>query len=1011
MAINRFTKYTAPQFVQAYDPYPMQQMMGLAQHQQKRFDAIDSAIGKAYADAVIKPGLSVEGRRTAAAVNKERKQQLDAITNDFAQNRNVRNAVRSLSELSGNWQNDQRASFVEQDRALMENVLAQSGKEGYGEYMTHKALNPTTGEYTLGYTEEQIAAGVAPTLADYGIMSNPGSSSAFKTYIDPVKEVIFQNVSQDAEGNLITQDGKYLNSKVFLERAGADLNKLSSDGVHLDNVSDAPPETQQFIAWKKREYELNGKEYTADHFKADYLTEVEKYAFGPQIKTSIKDSSGSKSSAADNITPNVLANAVTTNTTARDRQINKDIAEDGTKAFLSNIGIQDYETTTTLTVDPTNEAAVAERDAALEKSVGEKVEKQMGSKYHYRRNKNTGKMEKQPKYSEAEIKSKKAEEIKKVKQGLDKLFYFRQKAIDKLTPKEFEMLQFNDDGTIDLKPEHKKTLEEKIANSFSVEGISFDAEGFTRVAKEAGVNWGELSEFLEIVKSPDALNKLGASGKGIKTLFNIGSKMAGGAESFLKGVSNISEDFIDNPIYKIENIIDEDMKNHYGDREFYNTKMYLKDKDAMGITTMVDPVHQELYSIAVANAEDVGRLSVAGKPIKRSDLEDAETTTEVEVDFRGDGAFFDPNAIEFDFVGDGYKIYATGLMKKKVKTDNGFSETHSQKEYQVDITDAFMQKMPQSELNQLLYQDAIIDIAYELTPDSGESVPVYLNQKMSKEAEEVLGGNAASISKRTVGNQDLFSISGKVAIYNEQGEPEIVDAETYVDKKGKMPFIDISQKEMLGISKEIAMALPFLKGDQVLNMTEAEQQAITEADIKPTEVESFDVGVFKLNTQKDSSPQKQAAIGFATNENEYVPVNQMTPEQQTNYASYLFVNGKDGWDQWNVAATADDGSFENAKFANAIGLLTDLNESGKEITAQTVYDKIKDSAPGASIQKVRSVMSEFSQPMLQTKAKSGYTQSSIAAETGLTDAMIAIATIMADSGFNTDAVTINRKSK
>ena len=75
MGINRFTKYTAPQFVQAYDPYPVQQMMGLAQHQQRRFDQIDTAIGKAYSDAVIKPGLSVEGRRTAAAVNKERKEQ------------------------------------------------------------------------------------------------------------------------------------------------------------------------------------------------------------------------------------------------------------------------------------------------------------------------------------------------------------------------------------------------------------------------------------------------------------------------------------------------------------------------------------------------------------------------------------------------------------------------------------------------------------------------------------------------------------------------------------------------------------------------------------------------------------------------------------------------------------------------------------------------------------------------------------------------------------------------
>jgi hypothetical protein len=385
MGINRFTKYTAPQFVQAYDPYPVQQMMGLAQHQQRRFDQIDTAIGKAYSDAVIKPGLSVEGRRTAAAVNKERKEQLDNLVNDFYENRNVRGAVRGLSELSSNWKSDTRADFVNADRELMKPILNQTGQEGYGDYMTHKSLNPTTGEHTLGYTDEQIAAGVAPTLADYGVMSNPGSSSAFKTYIDPVKDVVFQNVSQDAQGNLITQDGKYLNSKVFLERAGADLDKLSSDGVHLDNVSDASPETQQFIAWKKREYELNGKEYTADHFKADYLTEVEKYAFGPQIKTSIKGSSGSTSSAADNITPNPLANAVTTNTMARDRQINKDIAEDGTKTFLSNIGIQDYETATTLTVDPTNEAAVAERDAALEKSVGEKVEKQMGSKYHYRR--------------------------------------------------------------------------------------------------------------------------------------------------------------------------------------------------------------------------------------------------------------------------------------------------------------------------------------------------------------------------------------------------------------------------------------------------------------------------------------------------------------------------------------------------------------------------------------------------------------------------------------------------
>ena len=970
MAINRFTKYTAPQFVQAYDPYPMQQMMGLAQHQQKRFDAIDSAIGKAYADAVIKPGLSTESRQIAAKINKERKQQLDAITNDFAQNRNVRNAVRSLSELSGNWQNDQRASFVEQDRALMENVLAQSGKEGYGQYVTHRSYNPTTGEHTLGYTEEQIAAGVAPTLADYGIMSNPGSTAAFKSYIDPVKEVVFQNVSRDAEGNLITQDGKYLNSKVFLERAGADLNKLSSDGVNLDNTSDATPEAQQFINWKKREYELTGEKYTLDHFKADYLTEVEKYTFD-QSKIGIKDSSKSKKDAAENITVSALTNAVTTNSNTRNRDLNTEIAEKGTEAFLNNIGIRNYDEANALVIDPTIPKAVEERDNALLESIGTKVEKQMNSQFIYRRNKQTGKMEKQPKFTEAQINAKKNEEFKKAKQGLDKLFYFRQKAIDRIgneNPQMLESIKFNNDGTIESK--------EKINYSYQ-ERLDQATKALQNIEKTQNRKVGKAEKELidrAFIMAGD--EKIGEASGNVETL--------------------------------IQKYMNEEMKKHYGNKEFHNTKIYLKNKDNIGMEKFVDPIHQELYSIAQINAADVGRLSVAGKPIKRSDLEDAETTTEVEVDFRGDGAFFDPTAVEFDFVGDGYRVYATGQMKKKVKTDDGIVTTPSKQEYQVDITEGFMQKMPQSETAQLLYQDAIVDIAYDLTPDTDEKVSVYLNSGLTKEAEETLDGEAAKISKFSdVNGNEFFNITGKVAIYDDEYNMQIIDAENDPQQR----FSNLSQKEMLSISKEIAMALPFLKGDQVLNMTEAEQQAITEADIKPTEVESFDVGVFKLNTQKNSSPQKQAAIGFATNENEYVPVNQMTPEQQTNYASYLFVNGKDGWDQWNVAATADDGSFENAKFANAIGLLTDLNESGKEITAQTVYDKIKDSAPGASIQKVRSVMSEFSQPMLQTKAKSGYTQSSIAAETGLTDAMIAIATIMADSGFNTDAVTINRKSK
>ena len=134
MAINRFTKYTAPQFVQAYDPYPIEKLLPLAQHQQKRFDAIDSAIGKAYADAVVKPGLSTESRQMAAKINKERKQQLDDLTNSFYENRDVRGAVRKLSEISSNWQNDARATFVNEDYNLMKGILAQTGQEGYGDY-------------------------------------------------------------------------------------------------------------------------------------------------------------------------------------------------------------------------------------------------------------------------------------------------------------------------------------------------------------------------------------------------------------------------------------------------------------------------------------------------------------------------------------------------------------------------------------------------------------------------------------------------------------------------------------------------------------------------------------------------------------------------------------------------------------------------------------------------------------------------------------------------------------
>ena len=48
-----------------------------------------------------------------------------------------------------------------------------------------------------------------------------------------------------------------------------------------------------------------------------------------------------------------------------------------------------------------------------------------------------------------------------------------------------------------------------------------------------------------------------------------------------------------------------------------------------------------------------------------------------------------------------------------------------------------MQKLPESQRAQLMYQDAVIDVAYDLIPDSDEKASVYLNENGTKEAERI----------------------------------------------------------------------------------------------------------------------------------------------------------------------------------------------------------------------------------------------------------------------------------
>jgi len=979
MAVNRFTKYTPREFVQTYDPYPADKMMGLAQHQQRRFDQIDTAIGKAYADAVIKPGLSVEGRRTAAAVNKERKEQLDNVVNNFAEDRNVRNAVRGLSELSSTWKSDTRADFVNADRELMKPILNQTGQEGYGDYYTHKSYNPTTGEHTLGYTDEQIAAGVAPTMADYGAMSNPGSTAAFKTFIDPVKDVLTQGMTQDPQGNWITKEGKYLDAQQFLDKAGPDIDLLSSDGTNLDQISDADPETQKFINYQTLLFKRKGKNFTLNDLKGAFLTEAHKHTFGNE-KVKIKNATKAQQQALVNSTVSPLKGAVRKDSNARLRMLNKEAHERGEAFLMETAGFNDVDAFETMVVNPENSKS---RDELLSKDTYDKTYKQFFDEKgnptvkNQKRRMVNGKMQVFPKISKEEVKKEADKLNAERKDALDKAFYFRQKAIDQLTNAEINQLRFNEDGTVMARvdfPNYK-------APTFSTEQRKEIIK--KRIQKRTEEQTSPVSR---AQKEMIARIVLDASDE----------ELAGNPVENSKRVME-----------KLRTVTNQEIKKHFGNREFFNSQYHLKTKNNMEITSMTDAMHQEIQSMANSNSKEPRMMSIAGVDISNEDLDDIENVYGEDMDFRG--GEFDADYIEFDFVGDGqFKVFANGYLTKPGKDpDNDKVITdRSKQQFQVDITAEFMQKLPESQRAQLMYQDAIIDVAYDLIPDSDEKVSVYLNENGTKEAEEYLGGEAASISKYTnTDGNELYDITGRVAIFDENGQMEIVDAES--DSEGR--FSQLSQQEMLAMSRDIASALPFIKGDNIISMSPAERQAVNDAGIETTEVDSFDVGLFKLNTQDNSSPQEQIAIGFASNMERYVPINQMTPTQQADYSSKLFVNGKGGWDQWDVTTMSEDGGFENPKFGEALKFLA--SSELKDASPDQLFTALRNKYPGDNINigDVKSVTNAFNDAMLQVSSKSRYSKSDIAEDMGTTDAMVALATVIASSGFNNDAVEVVKK--
>jgi len=1025
MGINRFTKYTAPQFVQAYDPYPVEKMMALAQHQQRRFDQIDTAIGKAYSDAVIKPGLSVEGRRTAAAVNKERKEQLDSLVNDFYENRNVRGAVRGLSELSSNWKNDARADFVNADRELMKPVLNQTGQEGYGDYYTHKSYNPTTGEHTLGYTDEQIAAGIAPTMADYGAMSNPGSSAAFKSYIDPVKEKIFNNLSKDAQGNIITQDGKLLDAQRFLDKAGADIDKLSSDGWNIDQPSDADPNTQKFIKWRQKEFAEKGKVYTINDFKEDYLTEVEKYTYDTN-KASIKAAPGGSKSRKDaiNSTSSEFVFGSPSTSNANNIELSKELAEGGIETFAKNLGFSDVETMYAATVNPGNETVKAEQRKDIEERVRDEYAS-MPVEYELTTDAN-GKTVKTPVKSSADIEDEIQNRIKTLSNGLDKAYQIKVQAYNQLSSADKNKLQVNDDGTFELTPEFKQKLEADITGRMAVMNMPMldPLVGLFQAGPDAiGEKFEALSDE-EKKNAADAARRIQGNKKVVNFLEDpaqwgrwaeeqMGYKWdeltASGGAAIYKGIADIAYKSTENPLIKLDQGADKITKELYGSKTYYNNTIHLVNKDMIGITTQVNPLHQLFSGIAKTNFGVGGKVSVNGKEISDEDLKVLDTEKE-KINFKG--GEFNPEFIEFDMVGKGrFKVYATGHINKTTDDDK---KHKTEKPYQVDITQEFMAKMGQNEQSQLLYQDAILDSAHELVPNGQDKVSVYLSANSQEEAKEFFGGEDGAMISKRIGQDGLpvYSMSGKVAIFDENDELQIVDADTYT-VNDESPFVGMNQQQMLAMSRDIAMALPYLNNEvSGASMTPSEEAAMKDAGLDESEVDSFEVGAFGLDTRTNGSALKQVDIRFAsTTQAVENPVDQMSPKDQTNYASYLFVNGGDGWNQWDVTKKDASGKFENAKFNTAINALKGL---GKNPTPGNVAQALESNKKQLGIDRVdpimiQNILAEFSPRALVRKSDNNYSASDIANNNAMAESLVAIATVVAQSGMNNSAVVVNKK--
>tara|TARA_R110000751_G_scaffold307684_2_gene430591 strand:- start:177 stop:1133 length:957 start_codon:yes stop_codon:yes gene_type:complete len=311
-----------------------------------------------------------------------------------------------------------------------------------------------------------------------------------------------------------------------------------------------------------------------------------------------------------------------------------------------------------------------------------------------------------------------------------------------------------------------------------------------------------------------------------------------------------------------------------------------------------------------------------------------------------------------------------------------------------------------SEKARLMYSDAIVDKSMTLVEGADRGESIFIGDKQKETAKEILGGDTYMTKNR----DGTFNLEGMVPSFNrETGELEIIDLKT---NDSGILYRNIPMRDLNQVATEIATSISYLDGKNTMFTTPQQEAAIqANPSIKnASEVDSYNMGMFQLNTKDNDTFAQQERIGFAEIGSEFIPVETMSPERQVEYASKLFVNGGGGWNQWDVTEKDIDGNFKDPNFKKAIDVLKGVNIPDRN-NALKIKAAINSVFKTSSVDEktINKVLSQFNVGSLRGNAqlrRNTYNASAISRQENLNDALVALAVMAADSGFNSNAVEI-----